>query len=60
MSQREREQYREQQNRSREKQEAQQRMQEFNEMKFNVELEYKDEFGLEMTPKDVIFPLTWD
>ena len=53
MSQRDREQYREQQNQSRERQEAQQRMREFSEMKFNVELEYKDEFGLEMTPKDV-------
>jgi U4/U6.U5 tri-snRNP-associated protein 1 len=52
MSQREREQHRESQNAARERNEAQRRMQEFNEFKFNVDLEYKDEFGLEMTKKD--------
>jgi len=52
MSQREREQHRERENQSRERQEAQQRMREFNDFKFNVELEYKDEFGQEMSKKD--------
>jgi U4/U6.U5 tri-snRNP-associated protein 1 len=56
MSQREKEQYREQENQARERHEAQQRMREFNEFKFNVNLEYKDEFGQEMTKKDVSFP----
>lgn len=62
MSQREKEQHREQENRMREHQEAQQRMREFNDFKFNVDLEYKDEFGHEMSKKDVhilsIRPLT--
>jgi U4/U6.U5 tri-snRNP-associated protein 1 len=53
MSQREREQYREQENQARERHEAQQRMREFEDFKFNVELEYKDEFGQEMSKKDV-------
>jgi U4/U6.U5 tri-snRNP-associated protein 1 len=53
MTQREREQYREEENKKRERQEAYQRMNEFNDFKFNVELQYKDEFGQEMTPKDV-------
>jgi U4/U6.U5 tri-snRNP-associated protein 1 len=53
MSQREKEQYREQENKTREHHEAQQRMREFNEFKFNVDLEYKDEFGHEMSKKDV-------
>lgn len=54
MSQRDREKYREQQNQNRERREAQQRMQEFNQYKFNVNLEYKDEFGQEMSQKDVM------
>lgn len=58
MSQREREQYREQQNQRREKEEARRRMDEFNEIKFNVELEYRDEFGHEMTPKDAFKKLS--
>ena len=58
MSQREREQYREQQNQRREKEEARRRMEEFNEIKFNVELEYRDEFGHEMTPKDAFKKLS--
>lgn len=53
MTQRERELYREEENKKRERQEAYQRMQEFNDFKFNVDIEYKDEFGQEMTPKDV-------
>jgi len=53
MSQREKEQHREQENKMREHQEAQQRMREFNNFKFNVDLEYKDEFGHEMSKKDV-------
>lgn len=53
MSQRERELYREQENQARERREAQLRMQEFNDFKFNVEIEYKDEFGQEMSKKDV-------
>ena len=53
MSQREKEQHREQENKIREHQEAQQRMREFNDFKFNVDLEYKDEFGHEMSKKDV-------
>lgn len=57
MSQREREKYREQQNQNRERREAQQRMQEFNQYKFNVNLEYKDEFGQEMSQKDVMSTL---
>lgn len=56
MSQREKEQYREQENKTREHQEAQQRMREFNDFKFNVDLEYKDEFGHEMSKKDVLNP----
>lgn len=55
LSQREKEQHREQQNQVRERHEAQQRMRELNEFKFNVDLEYKDEFGQEMTKKDVRF-----
>ncbi len=55
LSQREKEQHREQQNQARERHEAQQRMREFNDFKFNVDLEYKDEFGQEMTKKDVRF-----
>ena len=58
MSQREREQYREQQNQRREKEEARRRMDEVNEIKFNVELEYRDEFGHEMTPKDAFKKLS--
>ena len=53
MSQREKEQHREQENKIREHQEAQRRMREFNDFKFNVDLEYKDEFGHEMSKKDV-------
>jgi U4/U6.U5 tri-snRNP-associated protein 1 len=53
LSQRDRELHREQQNLARERYEAQERMQEFNEFKFNVNLEYKDEFGQEMSKKDV-------
>lgn len=58
MSQREREQHREQQNQRREKEEARRRMDEFSEIKFNVELEYRDEFGHEMTPKDAFKKLS--
>jgi U4/U6.U5 tri-snRNP-associated protein 1 len=58
MSQRERELHREQVNQARERAEAQRRMQEFNEFKFNVDVEYKDEFGEEMSKKDVI-PSSW-
>ena len=58
LSQREKEQHREQQNQARERHEAQQRMREFNDFKFNVDLEYKDEFGQEMTKKDVHFHAT--
>jgi U4/U6.U5 tri-snRNP-associated protein 1 len=53
LSQREKEQHREQENQARERHEAQQRMREFSDFKFNVDLEYKDEFGQEMTKKDV-------
>jgi U4/U6.U5 tri-snRNP-associated protein 1 len=53
MSRRDREKMQEERNVDREKREAMQRMREFNEFKFNVDLEYKDEFGHEMTPKDV-------
>lgn len=53
MSQRDREQYREQENQAREQNESQQRMREFEDFKFNVGLEYKDEFGQEMSKKDV-------
>jgi U4/U6.U5 tri-snRNP-associated protein 1 len=56
LSQREKEQHREEENQKRERYEAQQRMREFNDFKFNVDLEYKDEFGQEMTKKDVRFP----
>jgi U4/U6.U5 tri-snRNP-associated protein 1 len=56
LSQREKEQHREEENQKRERYEAQQRMREFNDFKFNVDLEYKDEFGQEMTKKDVCFP----
>jgi len=52
LSNKERERLREEQNSARDRREAMQRMQEFNEFKFNVNLEYKDEFGEEMTPKD--------
>lgn len=55
LSQREKEQLREQENQARERHEAQQRMREFGDFKFNVDLEYKDEFGQEMTKKDVGF-----
>jgi U4/U6.U5 tri-snRNP-associated protein 1 len=53
MSQREREQHREQKNQAFARQEAEQRMREFNEFSFDVNLEYKDEFGQEMSKKDV-------
>jgi U4/U6.U5 tri-snRNP-associated protein 1 len=53
LSQREKEQHREQENQARERHEAQQRMREFNDFKFDVDLQYKDEFGQEMTKKDV-------
>jgi U4/U6.U5 tri-snRNP-associated protein 1 len=53
MSQREREQYREQKNQAFARQEAEHRMREFNEFSFDVNLEYKDEFGQEMSKKDV-------
>ena len=55
LSQREKEQHREEENQKRERYEAQQRMREFNDFKLNVDLEYKDEFGQEMTKKDVYF-----
>ena len=60
MSQRERELHREQVNQARERTEAQRRMQEFNEFKFNVDVEYKDEFGEEMSKKDVISSSWYD
>ena len=53
MSQREREAYREQENLRRERREAEARNAEFADgFKFNVELQYLDEFGQEMTKKD--------
>jgi len=53
MSQREREAYREQENLRRERREAEARNAEFAEgFKFNVDLQYLDEFGQEMTKKD--------